>query len=244
MPSLKEMQEWNYAEASDYFYINKNSRSNEANAYMNFIAKRSEVRDIRGKSGVPEEAYHESWLIVIDGASCSGKTTTAKEIKNQFPDTTEIADIDEICLLWMKEKQKEYRNRIELLKFYQNYDNLSTIYLKDNLESIVERASNGGKKSVIVVGTFLEMIFRGYMGTTLGKHFKKVMYLTMHEPLEKIRKNNQKRDKEFHLKTTPELWMGICGQYAYIEKVLSVCPSGFGIGADVSLIINSETKLY
>ncbi len=244
MPSLKEMQEWNYAEASDYFYINKNSRSNEANAYMNFIAKRSEVRDIRGKSGVPEEAYHESWLIVIDGASCSGKTTTAKKIKNRFPDTIEVVDIDEVCLLWIKKKKMECKNIMELMKINQNYDNLTTMYIKDNLESIVKQASDGGKKSVIVVGTFLEMIFRGYMGTTLGKHFKKVMFLTMHETIEKIRENNKKRDMDFDLRTSPELWMRMRGQYEYIEKVLSLCPIGFGLGSDLSFIVNHNTKLY
>ena len=244
MPSLKEMQEWNYAEASDYFYINKNSRSNEANAYMNFIAKRSEVRDIRGKSGVPEEAYHESWLIVIDGVSCSGKTTTAKKIKSQFPNTIEVVDIDEVCLHWIKKKKMECKSIIELMKINQNYDELTTMYLKDNLESIVERASNGGKKSVIVVGTFLEMIFRGYMGTTLGKHFKKVMFFTMHETIEKIRENNQKRDMDFDLRTPPELWMRMCEQYEYIEKVLSLCPIGFGLGSDLSFIVNHNTKLY
>ena len=244
MPSLKEMQEWNYAEASDYFYINKNSRSNEANAYMNFIAKRSEVRDIRGKSGVPEEAYHESWLIVIDGASCSGKTTTAKKIKSQFPDTIEVVDIDEVCLLWIEKKKMECKNIIELMKINQNYDNLTTMYIKDNLESIVKQASDGGKKSVIVVGTFLEMIFRGYMGTTLGKHFKKVMFLTMHETIEKIRENNKKRDMDFDLRTSPELWMRMRGQYEYIEKVLSLCPIGFGLGSDLSFIVNHNTKLY
>lgn len=244
MPNLQEMQRWNYAEASDYFYINKNSQSDEAKAYMCCIAKKGEVRDIREKTGVPREAYDGGWLIVIDGVSCSGKTTTAKKIKSQFPNTIEVIDIDEVCLHWIKRKKMECKSIIELMKINQNYDELTTMYLKDNLESIVERASSGGKKTVIVVGTFLEMIFRGYMGTTLGKHFKKVMFLTMHETIEKIRENNQKRDMDFDLRTSPELWMRMCEQYEYIEKVLSLCPIGFGLGSDLSFIVNHNTKLY
>lgn len=82
------------------------------------------------------------------------------------------------------------------------------------------------------------------MGTTLGKHFKKVMFLTMHETIEKIRENNQKRDMDFDLRTSPELWMRMCEQYEYIEKVLSLCPIGFGLGSDLSFIVNHNTKLY
>lgn len=151
MPNLQEMQRWNYAEASDYFYINKNSQSDEAKAYMCCIAKKGEVRDIREKTGVPREAYDGDWLIVIDGVSCSGKTTTAKKIKSQFPNTIEVIDIDEVCLHWIKKKKMECKSIIELMKINQNYDELTTMYLKDNLESIVERASSGGKKMLLLL---------------------------------------------------------------------------------------------
>ena len=49
---------------------------------------------MRGKSITSDEIYKGGWLIVLDGASCSGKSTMAKKIAEKFPETVEVIDVD------------------------------------------------------------------------------------------------------------------------------------------------------
>lgn len=80
MPSLKRMKKMNYAEAWEFFMKEKRMGSLEATDYLKYISRKSFVYDMRGKEITFDELYKGGWLIILDGVSCSGKSTTAKKI--------------------------------------------------------------------------------------------------------------------------------------------------------------------
>ena len=84
MPSLKRMKKMNYAEAWEFFMKEKRMGSLEATDYLKYISRKSFVYDMRGKEITFDELYKGGWLIILDGVSCSGKSTTAKKIADYF----------------------------------------------------------------------------------------------------------------------------------------------------------------
>lgn len=253
MPSLEEMRNWNYGEAWEYFMESNNYASEEAMQYSQNIAKKCQVTDIRARkneTNIPEEIYKGGWLILIDGESCSGKTTIAEEIKSKYPDTVSILDIDIVCFEWIDEKIQKLTSEKEKMKFLISAREISDEYLKMEFENLVKKASDNGKKTVIIVGCFLETVFRAIIGTVLGKHFEKVAFFTVHEKLHRLEKYFQTREKEFgnyDVGSTVSItqFAETMEQYNFLEHVVT---KGYlhqlGIGCDISFLIDGHTKLY
>ena len=248
MPSLEEMRNWNYGEAWEYFMENNNYASEEAMQYRN-IAKKCRVSDIRSRkdeTNISEEIYKGGWLILIDGESCSGKTTISEGIKSKYPDTVSILDIDIVCFEWIDEKIQKLTSENEKKKFLISAREMSDEYLKMEFENLVKKESDNGKKTVIIVGCFLETVFRAIIGTVLGKYFKKVAFFTVHENLHRLEKYFQTREKEFgNGNASITQFAETMEQYNFLEHVVK---KGYlhqlGIGCDISFLIDGHTKLY
>ena len=80
MPSLKKMKKMNYAEALEFFMENERMGSPEATDYLKYISRKSFVYDMRGKEITSDGIYEGGWLIILDGVSCSGKSTIIKTV--------------------------------------------------------------------------------------------------------------------------------------------------------------------
>ncbi len=99
----------------------------------------------------------------------------------------------------------------------------------------------------MLVGCFLETIYRAFSGTTLGKYFDKVAIFTIYENMTTLKKYQESRESDFGNpggKVLQEQIDETSKQYDFLTRVLNLQPFVLGFGADVSLIINSETKLY
>jgi uridine kinase len=243
MPSLKKMKRMSYKEAWEFFIKNLRMGSKEANDYFEYIAKFVPVCDIRGKYGIPEEIYRENTLILIDGASCCGKSTMASKIAERFPESVEVVDIDYLAKDWIEAELEKINDINEKFAFALQANALSDVYLTDNLEKIVSDKAKEGK-TVILVGCFLEYIYRALIGTTLGKYFKKVVFFTVYESDEMMQKYDRARNNDT---TKPALrvfnWKND-RYYNFLKQVMEVEPFCLGYGADLSFIIDGRTKLY
>ena len=111
MPSLKRMKKMNYAEAWEFFMKEKRMGSLEATDYLKYISRKSFVYDMRGKAITFDELYKGGWLIILDGVSCSGKSTTAKKIAEKFPETAEVIDVDYLFNAWLHREAEKIQNK-------------------------------------------------------------------------------------------------------------------------------------
>ena len=246
MPNLKRMKKMNYAEAWEYFMKNENMASQDASDYLKYIARKTPVYDMRGISGIPEEIYKGGWLILLDGVSCSGKSTIAKKISKKFPETVEVLDIDYLATDWIYQEMEKINNNREKMSFLLKAGMLSDEYLKLNLENIIASEAVDGK-TIIVVGCFLEFIYRALVGTTLGKYFKKVAFFTIYEGMDILKEYQERREADFNnpggevsegqIKETSR-------QFLFLKEVINLQASALGLGADLSFVIDRQTKLY
>lgn len=246
MPSLKRMKKMSYAEAWEFFMKEERMGSREASDYLMYISHKSPVYDMRGISGIPEEIYKGGWLILLDGVSCSGKSTTAKKLAEKFPDTLEVVDIDYLLEDWLYQETAKISNKEEMVKFLRKYEKLTDEYLKLNLENIIASRAEDGK-TIILAGCFLEFIYRALVGNTLGKYFEGVVFFTIYEEMNILSEYQKKREADFK-NPGGEIPLGqieeTSRQFKFLEQVLKLQPSALGLGADISFLINSKTKLY
>ena len=246
MPNLKKMKRMNYAEAWTFFMENKRMGAPEAMDYLKYISRKTFVDDVRGKAIPFDELYKGGWLIIVDGVSCSGKTTTAKKIAEQFPETVEIIDIDYLFGAWLQREAEKIPNKEERKFFVKKAEKQGDEYLKLNLENLVENRAKEGK-TVIIVGCFLETIYRAVVGTVLGKYFEKVAIFTIYEEMETVNKYIEKRENTFGNPGGTLLAKQISEtsrQISFLKRVIDTQSFVLGFGADKSFIINNETKLY
>ena len=115
-----------------------------------------------------------------------------------------------------------------------------------NLENLVENRAKEGK-TIILVGCFLETIYRSIAGTVLGKYFEKVAIFTIYEEMETVNKYIEKRENTFGNPGGTLLAKQISEtskQISFLKRVIDSQLFVLGFGADKSFIINNETKLY
>ena len=244
---IAELKEMNYKEAYNFFIKESRDGTREAVEYIYKVAKKCHPQDIRGGS-VPKEIYQGGWLILIDGETCSGKTRIANEIKARYPDTVEVVDIDAICLDFIRKEMATFEdNSEEQINFLKNVFEYVDKFVSTNLEAIVAQKSAGGSKSVIVPNVYLDTLSRVVTATTLGKHFEKSTFLTVHESWETLISFFEKRKNLY-----PKADEGVIAlqvseakrQYDAMEEVLAGTKYYLGFGTDLSFIVNKETDLY
>lgn len=245
MPNLKSMKKMNYSEAWEYFMENKKMGSQEAMDYIKYIARKAFVYDMRGKSITCDEIYKGGWLIVLDGVSCSGKSSTAKKIAEKFPETVEVIDVDYLLYGHIYREAEKF-TREEWMNFWDNVEKQGNEYLKLNLENLISNRAKEGK-TVILVGCFLETIYRAFIGTILGKYFENVAFLTICEEMGTLQKYQESREADFNNpggKILMEQIDETSKQLSFLKRVIAEQPVMLGCGADLSILINHDTKLY
>ena len=245
MPSLKRMKKMNYSEAWEYFMESKKMGSQEAMDYIKYIAQKTFVYDMRGKSITSDEIYKGGWLIVLDGASCSGKSTMAKKIAEKFPETVEVIDVDYLFYGHIYREAEKFTIE-EWMNFWKNVEKQGNEYLKLNLENLISNRAQEGK-TVILVGCFLETIYRAFIGTILGKYFENVAFFTIYEEIETLKKYQENREADFNNpggKILMEQIEETSKQLSFLKQVIAEQPVVLGCGADLSILINHDTKLY
>lgn len=246
MPSLKKMKKMNYAEALEFFMENERMGSPEATDYLKYISRKSFVYDMRGKEITSDGIYEGGWLIILDGVSCSGKSTIAKKIGKKFPETVEVIDIDYLFSAWVHREAEKITRGDEKNIFLNKIEKQGDEYLKLNLENIIANRARDGK-TVVLVGCFLETIYRAFLGTIFGKYFENVDIFTIYEEMTTLKEYQESREEDFGNpggKVLQEQVDETSKQYSFLKQVISLQPFVLGFGADVSFLINSETKLY
>ena len=246
MPSLKKMKKMNYAEALEFFMGKGRMGSPEAMDYLKYISRKTFVYDMRGKEISFNEIYKGGWLIILDGVSCSGKSTTAKKIAENFPETAEVIDVDYLFNAWLHKEAENITSEEEKRIFLNRAKKQGDDYLKLNLENLIANRAEEGK-TVVLVGCFLETIYRAFLGTIFGRYFDKVAIFTIYEEMATLKKYQESRETNLNNpggKVSPEQIDETSKQYDFLTKVINLQQFVLGFGADVSLIINSETKLY
>lgn len=246
MPSLKKMKKMNYAEALEFFMENERMGSPEATDYLKYISRKSFVYDMRGKEITSDGIYEGGWLIILDGVSCSGKSTIAKKIGKKFPETVEVIDIDYLFSAWVHREAEKITRGDEKNIFLNKIEKQGDEYLKLNLENIIANRARDGK-TVVLVGCFLETIYRAFLGTIFGKYFENVAIFKIYEEMTTLKEYQESREEDFGNpggKVLQEQVDETSKQYSFLKQVISLQPFVLGFGADVSFLINSETKLY
>ncbi len=249
MTISERMEKMNYAEAWEFFMENERKGSPEAIDYLNKISRKSKYDyddDMRGMKIPYDGIYEGGWLIILDGVSCSGKSTIAKKIGEKFPETVEVIDIDYLFSAWVHREAEKITRRDERNIFLSKVEKQGDEFLKLNLENIIANRAKDGK-TIVLVGCFLEIIYRAFLGTILGKYFEGVAIFTIYEEMATLKEYQESREKDFGNlggKVLQEQEDETSKQYSFLKQVISLKPLTLRFGADVSYIINSETKLY
>lgn len=242
MLDYQELRELNYAEAYKCFIEEQEEHFIEMCFFSELIVHRCEVEDLRNTDiEIPREIFEGGWLILIDGASCSGKTTLAKKLGAKYPESINVVDVDLVCMEWIKrqiEKSPSLERKINILR---HQDKLTDQFLLENFEEMVKGASIEGK-TTIVVGCFMDIIYRALAGFTLGKYYKRTAFVTIQEGWSDMKYNMKQRELQFEGMGSESQIRQTEEQYVFFENVLNNEPNLLGIGADRSFIVNKKVK--
>ena len=243
MKTLEEMNSWDYKTAYSFF---------EKNAYLNIIPESviylnslpiGTTADLRSNYESREiilRSISSSTLILIDGASGNGKTTFGKRLSKFIG--AELIDIDILCIEAFNQLISKSNKKFGI-KDYNYFDEYTDEYLLDNLESIIARKSESGKP-VILVGLYLEPLYRAVISKTLGKYFKNIVSIFCCEKtFKKVEKMLIERNKKF-FSLIEGFDMNLCkAQYMKaIELIENNNSMALGLGMDYSYVIDSTVS--
>ena len=164
MYTINEMNNWNYATAWEFFTNNAyNQYIPETELYVRSlnIRKTIDIRDDKDARNKILGAIKTKSLILLDGSSLNGKTTFARRLARNI--NAQVVDIDIICKDWIDE-QMESKNDMEKFFFLLKTNELTDIYILENLENIIRNKSSN---NVILVGSYMEIIYRAIICKTL-----------------------------------------------------------------------------
>ena len=237
MANIEEMIKWNYAKAWKFFTENAFGRLiPETVVYIGCLSPCT-TEDVRGCPDAREKILNslkENTLILIDGASLNGKTTFAKRLAKKT--NASVVDIDLLCKDWIEVEYEKITNPNQIYSFIMNIDKLTDVYILDNLERIIRGNSKNG--SVILVGSYMELIYRSIIVRTLGKYFHQVVSIYCCALTSKeVKKMKEKRDQEFGY--SAENVEEILNQYNYSKKLLENNGIALGLGMAASFIVDN-----
>lgn len=234
------MLNWSYKEAYAFFTENAYGRViPESKEYVTSLNSSSTI-DLRGKENARElilESIDSRTFILIDGGSLQGKSTLANRIAKQT--NAIVLDIDLLCRDWVDERLKKVQSQDEYMKIMLSLGKLTNKFIQDELENIVCQKSKLGRP-VILVGRYLEVLYRAIIARTLGKYFEKTMSLLCCENNFKIIEQHMaKREKEFSMVTPDIMRQQIIIEYKNTIDFINQCNGNFlGVGMTTSFIVN------
>lgn len=222
----KMLNEMSY-ETAWRFFSNESENGQIINLYLSSF-KSCVTEDLRGGKNtfkrIIDSISGKKSLMLIDGASCTGKSTLASKISKTIDAT--IIDIDTIYTQWFISHL--HNVSIDL--------DMGDEYILKNLQKIIERASNKG--SVILVGKYLNIVHRSIISKTLGQYFEQVVSILMiPKDITELTILVESRNKQ--TKLTDESINNIVWEYAYSVRMLKDLRNYIGIGMTVSFVVNS-----
>lgn len=241
MKTIEEMKNWNYETACNYFSENAfHCYIPETELYITSL-ETSPAEDLRGDKQAYEKIMNtlsnKKTLILVDGSSLNGKTTFAQRLVKKIKGN--IIDIDLICKDWIEKQISKITNPIQRYYFLGKMDELTDIYIIKNLENIVK--DNSKKGSVILVGCYMEPIFRTIVARTLGKYFNQVVSIYFcAKSFDDIKKLKNKRDEEFGFSAEDE--ETIFKQYEYSKELVDF-DQGIMLGFGMTKSFISDSKV-
>lgn len=240
MAKIEEMVNWDYSKAWKFFTENAFGRLiPETVLYLRSLSL-CQTEDVRGCSDAYEKILNslkKHTLVLIDGSSLNGKTTFAKRLAKQANAT--VIDIDLLCKDWIEAEITKITNPVQKHSFMMNLDRLTDVYILENLERIIKKKSKKG--SVILVGCYMELIYRSIIARTLGKYFHQVISIYCCAFTWKEVKNmKDKRDKEFGY--SAETDDQILKQYNYSKRLLENNGVALGLGMTASFIADNSVS--
>lgn len=246
MPKLEEMSRWNYAKAWRFFTENAFNRCiPETQIYLasTTLCQTQDLRVTPYKERAREtilEALQKKTLVLIDGATLNGKSTLAERLSSHI--SASVVDIDLICAAWVEKQLAQFTNPVQRMSFIMNINRLTDDYIFSNLERIVQEDSKKG--SVILVGCYMEVIYRGIISKTLGKYFDQVVSIyCVAKTFSEVKRMKQKRDREFAVSAITD--EQVLNQYNYSKRLLEDNGIMLGIGMNHSFITdNSVSDLF
>lgn len=240
MANIEEMNKWSYLEAWKFFTKNAFNRFiPETELYLrslNFCVTK-DIRDDKNADKIILESLNKKSLILIDGCSLNGKTTLGKRLSNHIQ--ASIVDIDLICKEWIEQYLVKSTNPIDKFSFINEMDKLTDVYILENLEKIIKEKSQKG--NVILVGCYMELIYRSIIVKTLGKYFDQVVSIyCCAKSFNEIIKMKKKRDIEFGF--SGETDEEILNQYIYSKNLLEYEGIMLGLGMGASFITDNSVS--
>lgn len=232
----RRLTKLSYADAYNYF---QSGTDKEKYNYIISVPK-GPVCDFRGldfPTEILDKMIAEKAFIFMDGVSGTGKSTLARKIQQRYgEDKVAVLDIDYICKDYLESMQKKL-SKNEFLKFFFHFQEKSDKYITENLENMVIKASEG-KKSVVIVGSYIFVIARAVMGYTLGmKYFPNTVSITLVEEINVISNRLLKRDKKFDCHQ-------IVSEINFLNQMINEDISFLGIGTNLTIVANSQTNWW
>ena len=241
MAKLDEMVKWNYAKAWKFFTENSIGRLiPETELYVRSMSH-TVAEDLRGQSDAHKKILNAinttKTLVHIDGGSLNGKTTFAKRLAKHI--NASVVDIDLLCKDWIEKEVEKYTNPAQRFAFLMNMDRLTDEYLLKNLERIIKEKSKKG--SVILVGAYMEVIYRSIIARVFGQYFQQTVSIyCCARSFKEIKAMKAQRDKEFGF-TMNETEV-VLKQYNYSKRLLEGNGIMLGFGMAASFIADNSVS--
>ena len=161
--------------------------------YIDEIRKRKTVtvQDFAGKHDSKERLSQilnecrEGTFILIDGESAVGKSTFAKKVCAKWGYI--LYDVDE------RGEKVNTKNCMSFNEFDKKVDD----FLYEIAEETILRESEGGAKTVVMVGAFRGIITRTIIVNTLASHFRKSVSIILHDKVDANIMRAHSRDKRY-----------------------------------------------
>ena len=240
MANIEEMVKWNYSRAWQFFTENAFGRLiPETVLYLRSLSL-CPTEDLRGCFNARKkilDSLEDKTLVVIDGASLNGKTVFAKRLAKQI--NASVVDIDLLCKEWIDVESAKITNPIQKFSFMLNLDKLTDDYILESLERVIREKSKKG--SVILVGCYMEVIYRSIIARTLGKYFNQVVSIyCCANTWKEVKKMKNARDKEFGHSSATDA--EILDQYNYSKRLLENNGVVLGLGMTASFVIDNSVS--
>lgn len=242
MPTIDEMNSWSYKKA--WLFFNQNAYKKdipETREYLRALPF-CLTQDLREDEHAREKilaTLQVKSLVLIDGASLNGKSTLAQHLAKVV--NASIVDIDLLCASWAEKQLANSSNTLSRISFVINIERHMDEYIYNNLERIIKGESVKG--TVILVGSYMELIYRGIISKTLGQYFEQVVSIyCCAKTFDEVKVMKRKREQQFGSAATDEQ---VLEEYKYAKQLLENNGIVLGLGMNYSFISdNSVTNKF
>ena len=242
---VNEIRSWDFKRTWEFFY--ETTALGITPEFAEYVSEqpRGKVADLRGMSiqkSIIDYYVREHKLIIIDGVSCAGKTTFANNLAEEYG--INVVDIDDYILKWSKEIMNAPLSREAREKKLKSFKQYAMDRLINELEDIVLKESDGGKKSVILVGIFIYDMQRIVAADKLGRNFGGTICFMMHEPLKTIKRRMVSREKALGLKEDmTQSFEKVSKDHYVVSQILKtdITKMYLSVGVEASFVIDHVT---